>query len=113
METQLLTANQVADRLQIAVSTVYAWLREGRISGIRLGRQWRVSEQALGSYVSRQEEIGAEISGRRRTGGETLLEILADVTRDIPPEAWAELPPNASLNIDHYLYGAPKVTRRQ
>lgn len=28
--------------------------------------------------------------------------------KDVPPEAWDEAPSDASSNIDHYLYGAPK-----
>lgn len=31
-----------------------------------------------------------------------------DAAKDVPPEAWDEVPPDASSNIDHYLYGAPK-----
>jgi excisionase family DNA binding protein len=119
METQLLTANQVADRLQIALSTVYTWLREGRIPGFRMGGRWRISEADLVRVTSRAQS-GGRAAGKcltRSEGsqpvGESLLEILADVTRDIPREVWDELPPDASLNVDHYLYGAPKVTRRR
>jgi hypothetical protein len=25
-----------------------------------------------------------------------------------PPETWEDAPPDGSLNIDHYLYGAPR-----
>jgi hypothetical protein len=28
--------------------------------------------------------------------------------KDVPPEAWDEVPPDASSNIDRYLYGAPE-----
>jgi hypothetical protein len=31
-----------------------------------------------------------------------------EAAKDVPPEAWDEVPSDASSNIDHYLYGAPK-----
>lgn len=31
-----------------------------------------------------------------------------EAAKDVPPEAWDEVPPDASSNIDHYIYGAPK-----
>jgi hypothetical protein len=37
-----------------------------------------------------------------------IWEIVEELTRQIPSEAWAELPTDGSTNIDHYLYGAPK-----
>ncbi len=38
----------------------------------------------------------------------TLSEIVEECFRDVPPEDMAEIPTDASENIDHYLYGAPK-----
>lgn len=35
-------------------------------------------------------------------------EIVAELTADVPQEVWRELPCDGSLNVDHYLYGAPK-----
>lgn len=42
--------------------------------------------------------------GMRRTIGE----IIEECFKDVPPEDLAEIPADASENIDHYLYGAPK-----
>lgn len=38
-----------------------------------------------------------------------LLKLAEMATRDMPEEAWKDLPPDFSINLDHYLYGAPKV----
>lgn len=38
-----------------------------------------------------------------------LLKLAEIATRDVPEEAWKDLPPDFSINLDHYLYGAPKV----
>lgn len=38
----------------------------------------------------------------------TLSEIVEECFKDVPPEDLAEIPTDASENLDHYLYGAPK-----
>jgi hypothetical protein len=37
-----------------------------------------------------------------------IWKIVEEVTREVPLEAWAELPTDGSINVDFYLYGAPK-----
>lgn len=37
-----------------------------------------------------------------------LLDII-EIGRQVPEEEWANLPADFSVNLDHYLYGAPKV----
>lgn len=41
MET-LLTPEQVASQLSVEITTVYTWLRNSRLAGVKLGRLWRV-----------------------------------------------------------------------
>jgi hypothetical protein len=36
-----------------------------------------------------------------------IWKIVEEVTREVPLEAWAELPTDGSINVDFYLYGAP------
>lgn len=38
----------------------------------------------------------------------TIWNEIEDIISAIPNEAWDELPTDGSLNLDHYLYGAPK-----
>ena len=116
MEAQLLTPNQVAERLQLSVRTVYAWLRDGRLPGIRLGRRWRVSEEGLACHLglghaqpTPRQRPGQPTVPSGRSTYEALMAILEDATRDVPPEAWDELPKDGAVNHDHYLYGVPKV----
>lgn len=59
MTPRLLTADQVAEILQVDKSWVYAACRSGRIPHIRLGRYVRFSEVAI-------EEWMAEMLGKRR-----------------------------------------------
>jgi len=31
-----------------------------------------------------------------------------EIVRQAPPETWDDVPADGSVNVDHYLYGAPK-----
>ncbi len=49
---RLLTPEQVADRMNLSVLTVRAWLRSGRLPGVKPGgRIWRVRETELDEYI--------------------------------------------------------------
>ncbi len=39
---------------------------------------------------------------------QTLGELIDDCFKDVPSEVMDKLPEDASLNLDHYLYNAPK-----
>jgi excisionase family DNA binding protein len=43
----LMTPEQVAEILQIHVLTVYSYIRQGKLSAIRLGRNYRISPDDL------------------------------------------------------------------
>lgn len=45
------------------------------------------------------------------TNNETLWEMIEDLADRVPDEAWDEIPTDASINVDHYLYGHPKKTK--
>lgn len=48
----LLKPEQVAERLAISPKMVRAWLRDGRIPGVRIGRLWRVDPDALETWIA-------------------------------------------------------------
>ncbi len=50
---QLLTPAQVGERLQLTERTVYEWLRDGRLAGLKLGRLWRVRSEDLEAFLER------------------------------------------------------------
>ncbi len=51
---RLLKPQEVADRLNVSLVTVGRWLREGQLRGVKAGRQWRVREADLQSFLERQ-----------------------------------------------------------
>ncbi len=36
-------------------------------------------------------------------------DVLMELAAEVPDEEWARLPADLSANLDHYLYGCPKV----
>ncbi len=38
----------------------------------------------------------------------SIWEEIREMVKDVPDEVWAQAPRDGSLNVDHYLYGAPK-----
>jgi len=48
---QLLTPEQVAEKLQLSLITVKRWLTAGKLPGYKVGRQWRVSEEQLQQFI--------------------------------------------------------------
>src|SRR5437588_11744001 len=50
-----LTPEQVAEKLQLAVETVYRWLRTRKLRGARISHKaWRVAEEDLRSFMKKQ-----------------------------------------------------------
>jgi excisionase family DNA binding protein len=41
------TPQEVAKKLKIDMSTVYRWIREGRLKAVKIGHFWRISESEL------------------------------------------------------------------
>ena len=42
-----LTPQEVADELKVETRTVHAWLREGTMNGVKIGRLWRIPESEI------------------------------------------------------------------
>lgn len=59
VDDEVLTADEAALLLKVSVQTVLKESREGRLPGIKIGREWRYSRTALmrhlGQYVGERE----------------------------------------------------------
>jgi excisionase family DNA binding protein len=62
-EMELLTPEEVAQRLQVKARTVQEWLRSGRLVGLKLGKLWRIRPNDLVAFLDRQQTT-ASTSGR-------------------------------------------------
>ena len=45
------TLTEIADILKVSQKTVYRYVRDGKIPATKVGRQWRITEQALKEYL--------------------------------------------------------------
>jgi hypothetical protein len=53
------------------------------------------------------ENLERNISMRSRP----IWEVIGEISSQIPVEDWAEIPSDASVNLDHYLYSSPKKSK--
>ena len=51
---KLLTTKEAADRLRLHPKTVEAYFRQGRIKALKTGRNWRVLETELETFIGNQ-----------------------------------------------------------
>lgn len=81
LEDQLLTPEEVADHLRVSRPTVYAWLKMGRLRGLRAGRVWRIRRADLDAFL--QPAPAAESTdASRRYSREEVLQFLAEDQMD-------------------------------
>jgi uncharacterized protein (UPF0335 family) len=66
-----------------------------------------IYEIVKGMPVEKQREILRKVEEIDQ-GKKNIWDKLEDLMKDVPDEEFALLPADASENIDHYLYGAPK-----
>lgn len=53
-EQELLTVDEVAEFLRIAPNTVYRWCRDGKLAGIKIGKEWRIARGDLDNFLAKR-----------------------------------------------------------
>lgn len=92
---RLLTATDVAERLSVSRAAVYRGVREGRLDGVRVGRQLRFSLESVESYISQQvgsEALGSHGERRGNTPTQAEWRIEADIAEMIAEGALKPVP---------------------
>ena len=56
MEKPLYTTEQVAQRLQVTEFTVREWLKQGKMTGFKAGRSWRISDEDITEFLRKSQE---------------------------------------------------------
>lgn len=57
----LMTVQDVAERLKLSESTVYALMRDGRIPAVKIGSQWRVEPVRLQQWLDAKSGLGPDV----------------------------------------------------
>ena len=72
--TRLYTPDQVAEILQISISTVKRWLLVGELPGIKIGPggHWRI----------RSDDLAAYVEGKRRRDGDKFISQSREAHKD-------------------------------
>ena len=53
MSTQLYSINDIQEALGVGRNKVYVLLQSGEIAAFKIGREWKVTEEAVEAYISK------------------------------------------------------------
>ncbi len=59
-EEKYYTPEEIAEKFKVNKSAVYYWVREGKLSAIRLGSLIRIPEKALQDFIETSSKKGGE-----------------------------------------------------
>ena len=59
-------------------------------------------------YVEGLAAEGAKAGNGHRAGRVAIWDKIQAIMSDVPDEVLATIPTDGSVNVDHYIYGAPK-----
>lgn len=48
---EIYSAEQVAEMLQVTRRTLYTYLSEGKLKGVKIGKYWRITDDALKEFL--------------------------------------------------------------
>ncbi len=56
MLTEIYTIEQLQQILKLSDRTIFRLLKEGKLSGFKVGREWRFQELDINAYIQAQRE---------------------------------------------------------
>ncbi len=60
MAQEIMTVTEVADYLRLNEATVYRLAQQGKLPGVKLGRQWRFKKEAIDQMMAEGFEADAD-----------------------------------------------------
>ena len=58
--SNLLTVTDIQNKLGIGKSQTYELITTGRLKAFKIGRAWKITEEALNEFISHSEKISQE-----------------------------------------------------
>lgn len=52
-EIKLYTLKEIEDILKVTQRTLYRYIKEGNLQAVKVGREWRVTHEALQAFISK------------------------------------------------------------
>lgn len=103
-----ITVEQAAQRLQVKPNTIRTWIKQGRIPGRKIGRVYRIPEEALDQLVSGPSPVkqatrsALSLLGRYPRPGRTLDDIMREKHEETDEEErrWEEAHPTVKKSED-------------
>jgi excisionase family DNA binding protein len=56
VDSEFLTAEEVAEYLRLPLSTVYKLVQDKKLPGFKVGKHWRFRKEAIQKWIKEQEE---------------------------------------------------------
>lgn len=77
-----LTVGEVAEYFRTTTTTIYRWLKQGKLTAVKIGKEWRIDENILENLVNRQTEVDETSVWSRLRSNEHLM-VLAERNDDV------------------------------
>ena len=104
-QDELVTVREAARRSGVSRTAIYQAIREGRLTAVPVtGGGIVLSARQIERYVPRLRNRSHAPKDER-----SVWEKIGDLGKEIPLEEWEKVPTDGSINLEHYLYGAPRV----
>jgi excisionase family DNA binding protein len=71
MDSEFLTAEEVAEYLRLPLSTVYKLVQDKRLPGFKVGKHWRFRKDSIEKWIDDQERKN-DLSEEVKVGNEKL-----------------------------------------
>ena len=50
-DIEVYTLKEIIDLLQVTRRTLYNWIKDGKLRAFRVGKEWRVTKEALEDFI--------------------------------------------------------------
>ena len=89
--TTLYTLKEISQNLDVSVATLRTYIEQGRLKALRLGRNYRVTQEALQDFL--QTPSPASVSATGRPEDDPILQVVGigsdgNMTRDVDRELY-------------------------
>lgn len=62
--TRLINIDELADYLRLKKQTIYNWLHQGKISGIKVGGVWRFDRKEIDAWLDSRRHLSKSREGQ-------------------------------------------------